>query len=135
MTLRMRDWLGKLVSAPSGARVTELLAIVHPFRPCVPPRTRFICPQCPPEAPTGQPLNWVKVGPMWRQHRSTLRKTVHNGSNHVKIGPHGSPLREKGAGAWRHNIYGLLPSSCVPWGEAPSPNTNKGEVPSPATKY
>ena len=32
-----------------------LLAIVRPCRPCVPPRTSFICPNVPVEAPTGHP--------------------------------------------------------------------------------
>ena len=38
-------------------------------------------------------LYWVKVGPKRSQYRSTLRKTVQNGSNPVKIGCRmGAPL-------------------------------------------
>ena len=91
MTLRMRDWSGKLVSAPSGAPVTELLAIVHPFRACVLHVRGSYAPNVPQRLQrvtqsTPMPLYWVKVGPKWCQHRSTLRKTVQNGSNRVKIG-------------------------------------------------
>ena len=61
-----------------------------PFRSCMPPRTRLVCPR---RGPNGSPQSpktavyWLKVGPKWSQYRSTLRKTVQNGSTRDKIGP------------------------------------------------
>ena len=90
MTLRMRDWLGKLVSAPSGARVPELLAIVHTG----PPRasrlcaSRFICPNLPQEAPKGHPKH--PKGLILAQSGTNVE--IHIAQNSSKLRKMGQPL-------------------------------------------
>ena len=71
----MRDWLGKLVPAPSGARVTELLAIAHPFRACMPPRTRFIC-QAIFYPPLVKLRTWLKVVFFWQTAWASVQKST-----------------------------------------------------------
>ena len=64
----------------------ELLAIVHPFRPGVPPRTSFICPV---EAPTGHPKapKWPYIGQSGTIVRSKWIHIAQSSSKWVKHCP------------------------------------------------